>query len=137
MNALEEFISNIDHETRKNDTIVLQAMLTKVSGYQPYLDGTIIGFGQYHYQNESGHQGNAPVIGFSPRKQHLVVYIMPGFNAFEPLLAKLGKCKVGMSCLYINKLSNINLEVLESLAKLSIKYMQSHYVCQSNIVKSD
>ncbi|GIU53595.1 DUF1801 domain-containing protein [Shewanella sp. KT0246] len=129
MTEVEQFLSNIDKETRKSDAHNLLTILEEVSGYKPYLTGSIIGFGQYHYRYESGREGDSPVIGFSPRKQNLVVYIMPGFNEFESLLKNLGKYKLGKSCLYINKLSDLNLDVFKDIARLSVQYMQQKYQC--------
>lgn len=131
MDEVSNFISGLDNETRKSDSIALLSILEKVSGYKPFLSGSIIGFGKYHYKYESGHEGDSAVIAFSPRKQHLVVYIMPGFNKFEELLKKLGKHKLGKSCLYINKLSDLKLDVLEQIAQLSVKYMQQNYECKN------
>ena len=129
MDELTDFISNIENETRKSDSIVLLSILEKNSGYKPFLSGSIIGFGKYHYKYESGHEGDSAVIAFSPRKQNLVVYIMPGFSEFEELLTKLGKHKLGKSCLYINKLSDIKLDVFEQIVALSIKHMKNNYKC--------
>jgi hypothetical protein len=129
MNAIDNFISNIENKTRKPDAIALLSMLSKVSGYKPYLTGSIIGFGRYHYKYDSGREGDCAVISFSPRKQNLVVYIMPGFDKFESLLQELGKHKCGKSCLYINKLSDLKLNILGEIAKLSIQAMQQKYAC--------
>jgi len=129
MNAIDNFISNIENKTRKSDAIALLSMLSKVSGYKPYLTGSIIGFGRYHYKYDSSREGDCAVISFSPRKQNLVVYIMPGFDKFESLLQELGKHKCGKSCLYINKLSDLKLNILEEIAKLSIQAMQQKYAC--------
>ena len=112
---------------KRNQEIGLNCFVTpfwKVSGYKPYLSGSIIGFGKYHYQYDSRYEGDSAVILFSPRKQNLVVYIMPGFDKFEELLQELGKYKLGKSCLYINKLSDVKLDVLEKIATLSVQYMQ-------------
>jgi hypothetical protein len=131
MDEVTNFISGIENETRKSDAIALLQVLEKVSGYKAYLMGSIIGFGKYHYKYDSGCEGDSAVIAFSPRKQNLVVYIMPGFEKLEGLLPELGKHKVGKSCLYINKLSDIKLTVLEDIAKLSVQYMQHKYKCKS------
>lgn len=131
MNDINHFISTVDSISKQSDSKVLLALLEKASGYKPMLSGSIIGFGKYHYQYDSGREGDAAVIAFSPRKQNLVVYIMPGFTELEELLSKLGKYKLGKSCLYINKLSDINLSVLEDVAKLSVTIMQKKYSCTS------
>ena len=131
MDEINDFISSLANDTRKSDAITLLAMLEKISGYKPHLNGTIIGFGKYHYKYESGREGDSAVIAFSPRKQNLVVYIMPGFAMFEDKLTQLGKYKCGRSCLYINKLSDIQLDVLEDIAQLSVQYMQQKYSCSN------
>jgi len=131
MDEINNFISCIDNETRKSDSIALLSILEKVSGYKPYLSGSIIGFGKYHYKYESGREGDSAVISFSPRKQNLVVYIMPGFDKFEDLLQELGKHKLGKSCLYINKLSDLKLDVLEKIANLSVQHMKQKYRCKN------
>jgi hypothetical protein len=107
----------------------LVSLLADVSGYRPNLQGSIIGFGKYHYKYESGREGDSMVIAFSPRKQNIAIYIMPGFSNYQSQLKKLGKHKVGKSCLYINKLADIDLEVLKEIASLSVKDMQNKYSC--------
>ena len=84
---------------------------------------TIVGFGSYHYKYESGREGDWFKTGFSPRKTSLTLYIMPGFNRYDELMQKLGKHKTGQSCLYINKLEDVDMDVLRELVKLSYDYM--------------
>ena len=129
MSEVENFIANIENDAKRDDALVLLTLLTKASSYAPCLHGTIIGFGQYHYKYESGREGDASVIAFSPRKQNLVLYIMPGFSNYAALLDKLGKYKLGKSCLYINKLADIDLEVLTEIATLSVQEMKNKYPC--------
>ncbi|MFW9847068.1 MAG: DUF1801 domain-containing protein [Candidatus Thorarchaeota archaeon] len=81
----------------------------------------MVGFGSYHYKYESGREGDMPLTGFSPRKQSLTVYIMSGFEEYEDLLSKLGKHKIGKSCLYINKLADVDKDVLKRIIKKSLK----------------
>lgn len=131
MDEVTKFISSIDDEIRKSDSIALLSILQEFSGYKPFLSGSIIGFGKYHYKYESGREGDSSVIAFSPRKQNLVVYLMPGFDQFEDLLKELGKHKLGKSCLYINKLSDVKLDVLKSMIKLSVQDMQQKYRCKN------
>ncbi len=130
MNDVTSFIASIENKTRQSDAITLLPLLEKVSDCKAYLSGNIICFGKYHYTYDSGREGDSALIAFSPRKQSLVVYIMPGFKTFELLLSKLGKHKLGKSCLYINKLSDINIEILEEIADLSIKLMKQKYRCE-------
>ncbi|MEH6597309.1 MAG: DUF1801 domain-containing protein [Colwellia polaris] len=129
MNSVENFITDIEHVEKRNDALTLLALLSKASGYPAVLQGSIIGFGQYHYKYESGREGYAAVIAFAPRKQRLVVYIMNGFSEYEKLLEKLGKYKVGKSCLYINKLKDVDLDVLLEISTLSVRAMQQKYRC--------
>ena len=130
MDEVTKFISSIDNEIRKSDSMALLSILQEVSGYKPFLSGSIIGFGKYHYKYESGREGDSSVIAFSPRKQNLVVYFMPGFDQFEDLLKELGKHKLGKSCLYINKLSDLELNFLKRMIKLSVQDMQQKYQCK-------
>ena len=82
---------------------------------------TIIGFGNYHYKYESGHEGDAPLAGFSPRKDAIVLYFAPTFNRREELLQKFGKYKAGKSCIYIKKLADVDMEILKKMIVGSIK----------------
>ena len=88
---------------------------------------SMIGFGTYHYVYDSGREGDWFEVGFAPRKQNLVVYIMPGFSTYDDLLSQLGKYKTGKSCLYIKKLSEVNREVLRELIAQSLKAMREKY----------
>ena len=132
MNAVNDFIATIENDTRRTDAIELLAIMEDVSGYKPYLSGSIVGFGKYDYKYDSGLEGTSSVTAFSPRKQNLVLYIMPGFDGNQALLDSLGKHKVGKSCLYLNKLADIDLAVLRKLIKLSVKTMQGRYQCRSS-----
>ena len=86
---------------------------------------SIVGFGSYHYRYASGREGDWPLVGFSPRKRNLVIYIMPGFSDYGALLGKLGKFRTGKSCLYVNKLDDVDLELLEELVRQSASEMKS------------
>lgn len=88
---------------------------------------SIVGFGQYHYQYASGHEGDAPIVGFSPRKQALTLYCMSQFHGYEEIMSRLGKFKTGKACLYIKKLSDVHQRVLEELIGASYAYMQRAY----------
>jgi hypothetical protein len=102
--------------------------MKRVTGEEPKMWGSsIVGFGTYHYKYKSGHEGDWFVTGFAPRKQNLTVYIMPGFARYDELMAALGKHKTGKSCLYINKLSDVNLVILEDLVRQSVAFMQEAY----------
>lgn len=119
-----EFISAVTHPTRRADAEVLLGMMEEASGQPPTMWGpTIIGFGSYHYKYDSGREGDACAIGFSPRASNLALYGLTIAPTAGKLLAKLGKHKVGASCLYVNKLADVDLEVLAQLARDGYRYM--------------
>ena len=124
---VKQYIDSIDNEAKKQDALALLELMQKASGYQPYLSGSIIGFGEYHYKYDSGREGDACVTGFSPRKSNISIYIMPGFDDYEKELALLGKHKTSVSCLYINKLADVDAKVLLKIIKHSVKVMQKRY----------
>ena len=100
----------------------------RVTGEEPVMWGpSIVGYGSYHYRYASGQEADWPVVGFSPRKQNLSIYIMTGFEASDALLSRLGKHKTGRSCLYVNKLADVDLEVLETLVRASVAEMKRMY----------
>ncbi|NER15344.1 DUF1801 domain-containing protein [Leptobacterium flavescens] len=113
-----DFINAIPHETRRKDGFFILDMMKRITGLEPVIWGpSIIGFGSYHYKYDSGHEGDAPLIAFSPRKQHQVLYVLSNFKGQEELLKKLGKYKTGKVCLYVTRLENIDLEVLEEIVQ--------------------
>lgn len=124
--SVEDFISKVQDDTKRQDSFALLEMFTRVTGEQPKMWGTsIIGFGQYHYKSErSTQEGDWPLIGFSPRKQNLTLYIMPGFGDYVDLLKDLGKHKTSRGCLYLNKLSDVDHSVLERLIKQTFMAMK-------------
>ncbi len=124
---LKKFIDSIEPASKKTDALALLGLMEKASGYSPYLSGSIIGFGQYHYKYDSGREGDSCVTGFSPRKSKISIYIMPGFDDYADELAKLGKHKTTVSCLYVNKLDDIDLKVLTKIVKHSVKVMEKRY----------
>lgn len=102
--------------------------MKEVTREKPVMWGpSIIGFGSYHYKYGSGREGDMPLAGFSPRKQSLVLYIMSGFERGKELMEKLGKYKTGKSCLYVNKLEDIDMEILKKLISGSVKYMKDKH----------
>ncbi len=119
--SVEDFINSLPNERRREDAKKLLAIYNEVLGIEPSMWGTsIIGYGSYHYKSERSRQeGDWPLAGFSARKQSMTLYIMCGLNNYERLLSKLGKYKVTVSCLYINKLEDVNLDVLKELIKVS------------------
>ena len=124
--SVEDFLSSIEHEQKRQDAFTISALMQEVTGSEPQMWGTsIIGFGSYHYKYASGREGDFMLVGFSPRKQNLTLYIMPGFEHYDELLNKLGKHKIGKSCLYINKLADVDQDVLRQLVKHSVEHMKA------------
>ena len=124
--SVKDFIQSVPDEQKKKDSLVLIDMMTKITKEKPKMWGpSIIGFGSYHYKYESGHEGDMCITGFSPRKAAISVYILMGFNKSPELLEKLGKFKTGKSCLYVKKLEDIDVKVLENLIKDSVKYIKN------------
>ena len=125
---MAQFLNAIENERRRADAKKVAAMMRKATGKRARLWGTsIVGFGSYHYKYDSGREGDAALVGFSPRKQNLAVYIMPGFEPFAALMKKLGKYKTGKSCLYINKLDDVDENVLQQLIERSVRLMRKRY----------
>lgn len=123
-----DFLNGVEHKQRREDSLVVLDIMSKLTQEEPKMWGnSIIGFGSYHYTNKSGFNGDWMKIGFSPRKQNLTLYIMNGYDNYDQLLKKLGKHKLGKSCLYINKLEDIDLNILEELISRSFKYVSDHY----------
>ncbi|WP_306045834.1 DUF1801 domain-containing protein [Nioella sp. MMSF_3534] len=116
-----DFIAALQHPTRRADAEALDKLFRRVTGFQPCMWGpTIIGYGQYHYIYDSGREGDFLATGFSPRKANLSIYIMPGYADFGATLDRLGKHRIGKSCLYVNKLADIDLDVLEELIRAGL-----------------
>ena len=114
------FLSTVEHPTRSADALVLMEMFARITGEEArFWPPSIIGFGEHHYKYDSGLEGDSPNVAFSPRKARLVLYVMGSVGADHPLMAKLGKHKTGSACLYINKLADIDLGVLEQIVRLS------------------
>jgi hypothetical protein len=123
---VNDFLNSISDENKKKDGFTLLKIFEKITEEKAKMWGTsIIGFGQYHYKSEkSSQEGDWMLTGFSPRKSSLTLYIISGFEGTEELLAKLGKHKTSVGCLYINKLSDIDEEVLKVIIKRSYVHMK-------------
>ena len=120
--SVEEFIASIENRRRREDGSEILAMMCEITGLEPEMWGpSIIGFGDYHYKYESGREGDFFLTGFSPRKQNLTLYIMSGLEGQEQLLDKLGKHRTGAACLYINKLDDIDRDILRDLIRISFE----------------
>lgn len=123
-----EFIEKLESPKKKEDAYRLLEIFKEVSGYEPKMWGpSIIGFGSYHYTYESGHSGVAPLVGFSPSKARFSLYLLPVEEDKKDLVNKLGKVKLGKSCIYVNKLADIDLEVLKEMIRFSIAYTHKLY----------
>jgi hypothetical protein len=120
---VEAFLDSVVDETRRRDAGQLLALLHEVTGEQPVMWGpSIVGFGSFHYRYESGREGDSPLAAFSPRKQHLVVYLVPEFETrHASTLARLGPHKTGKSCLYIRRLADVDLGALRELVERSAR----------------
>jgi hypothetical protein len=126
--SVTEFLNAIEDKQQRADAKRVAAMMRKATGCRAKLWGKdIVGFGQYRYQYASGREGDWMLVGFSPRKKNLSVYIMPGFEPFGALLKKLGKYKTGRSCLYINSLADVDEAVLERLVAESVRTMHKRH----------
>ncbi len=123
-----DFIENIDNEQKRKDSYALIKLMETALGERAKMWGpSIIGFGNYHYKYKSGHGGNAPILGFSPRKAAISLYVFTGLDEHQPLLEGLGKFTMGKACIYIKKLDDININVLNELMDQSIQYISSTY----------
>lgn len=123
--SVDEFLASVPNEKRRADGLVLLDIMKDVTGLEPEMWGpSIIGFGEYHYRYESGREGDMPLVGFSPRSKSLSLYVMPDFGEFDDLLSRLGKHRTGVSCLYVNKLEDVDTDVLRELIARSYRYMR-------------
>tara|TARA_R110002072_G_scaffold17079_4_gene65535 strand:- start:2083 stop:2511 length:429 start_codon:yes stop_codon:yes gene_type:complete len=118
----EDFIATVEPEERRKEAATLLDLFEKTTGWKPRMWGpTIIGFGEYHYKYETGREGDFLATGFSPRKAKLSIYILPGYADYTEILARLGKHSLGKSCLYVNKLEDIDLDVLSELIAAGVR----------------
>ena len=123
-----EFIENIESTKKREDAYRLLDIFTEVTGFEAKMWGpSIIGFGKYHYKYESGHEGDAPLVGFSPRKAKISLYFATGDQKREELLEKFGKHTSGKACVYINKVADIDVSVLKVLIIQSVIFLQETY----------
>lgn len=126
--SVEAFLAAVPNAQRRADGHTLVALMSKATGCPPKMWGpSIIGFDRYHYVYESGREGDMAMIGFSPRKQNLVLYLMSGSEEYETLLKRLGKHKTSKACLYLNKLADVDMAVLEKMIVSSVAAMRKQY----------
>ncbi|PWB62351.1 MAG: hypothetical protein C3F16_06745 [Betaproteobacteria bacterium] len=127
--SVAAFLAAVPDEQRRKDGQAVAKLLREVTGEKPVLWGSnIVGFGTYVYRYADGREGEWPIVGFSPRKSELVVYVMPGFERYADLLARLGKHRTGKSCLYLKKLADVDLAVLKEIVSRSVAAMEKKRV---------
>ncbi|MEH6907901.1 DUF1801 domain-containing protein [Neobacillus drentensis] len=123
-----EFVENVENPKKREDAYKLIDVFTETTGYEAKMWGpSIIGFGSYHYKYESGHEGDAPLVGFSPRKAKISLYFAPGETKRDELLKDFGKHTTGKGCVYINKIADIDVNVLIELITQSVEFLQKKY----------
>lgn len=127
-----EFIEKVESPQKKEDAYKILDIFTETSGFEPKMWGdSIIGFGQYHYVYKSGHEGDAPLVGFSPRKSNFSLYFAAGDEDRDKLLRKFGKHKSGAACVYIKKLEDVDVDVMKELIIQSIEFLNGLYPPES------
>jgi hypothetical protein len=126
-----DFINSyVDKDQKRADSFQLIELMSEWSGFEPKMWGpTIIGFGSYHYKYASGHEGNAPLIGFSPRKAAFSLYVFSQTDKSKLLLEDFGEFKMGKACIYVKKLSDIDISTLKKLCMETIDYLNEHHEC--------
>lgn len=126
--SVADFISKVGSEVQRDDSFRLIELMRDITGHDPKMWGpSIIGFGSYHYRYDSGHEGDAPLVGFSPRKAATSLYVFTGLEEHRHLLDDLGKFKTGKACIYVKKLSDIDEKKLTALMKKTIIFLKSKY----------
>lgn len=126
--SVKDFIKKIPLEQRQKDALTIVEIMEKQSGFPAKMWGpAIIGFGSYHYVYESGHEGDAPLVGFSPRKTEFALYLSSAFDKREELLLQFGKHKTAKACVYIKKIDDINVDILKKMVVASLKHTKTKY----------
>ena len=124
--SVKKFIDSVPEEQKRKDAFAILEMMKRATKMEPKMWGpSIIGFGSYHYKYDSGHEGDMCLMGFSPRKQKISLYLPGGHPAYSKELKQLGKYATGKGCLYINKLADIDVKVLEDIFKKGLQYSKS------------
>jgi hypothetical protein len=126
-NSVSEYLNSYENQKVIPDCFVLIEIMSKIMDCEPVLWGKMIGFGKYHYKYESGREGDSFIVGFAPSKVGITIYTNCYLEPQTDLLAKLGKHTATKACIYIKKIVDIDVEVLEQLLRYSIEYMKSHY----------
>ncbi len=127
-NSVTDFINLVENEVKRNDSFKIIELLKNLAGFEPKMWGpSIIGFGSYHYKYDSGHEGDAPLVAFSPRKEAIVLYFSSNYENKNELLEKSGKHKSSKACVYIKKLDDIDIEIFKEMTAKSIEYTKNLY----------
>ena len=130
INVLDFINSYVADEQKKNDSLKLIELMRDWAGFEPKMWGpAIIGFGSYHYKYASGHEGDMPLIAFSPRKAEFSLYVFSLTEESKHLLDNFGKYKMGKACIYVKKIADISIPVLEKMCKATIEYLHEHHEC--------
>ena len=130
--SVKEFLNKIPEAERRADCFAVAKIMEEITGEKPKMWGpSIVGFGSYHYKYASGHEGDWPMMGFSPRKKDLTLYIMMGFEKHADLMEKLGKHSTSKSCLYIKRLSDVHIPTLKKLIKIGLKDLKEYTKSQA------
>lgn len=128
--SAKEFVKSVTDANRRRDCRTLLSLMSRLTGKKATMWGdNIVGFGRYHYRYKSGRSGSWFVTGFSPRKRDLTIYIMLGFERYSELMSKLGRFRIGKSCLYLRGLDDVDLDVLEALIATSVADLAEVYDC--------
>ena len=131
MSEVEKFLSGVMPERRHREAQALNALFQEATGWNPvFYKGGMLGYGRYDYTYASGRSGSFFATGFAPRKAKLSIYIMPGYADFGEILGRLGKHKIGKSCLYLNKLEDADMDVLAELVRAGLKDLATHWPVQ-------
>jgi hypothetical protein len=126
--SVVDFIHSLPDETKRNDSLRLNQIMENLSGCSPKMWGpSIVGFGSYHYKYESGHEGDAPLIAYAPRKDAISLYFTFAPQQREELLERFGKHKAGKGCIYVKKLADIDLDVLNEMVSTSVAFIRQQY----------
>lgn len=121
--SVTEFLDAVPDARKRQDCYAVLEMMREITGEEPRMYGaSIVGFGQYHYKYASGREGDSPLVGFSPRKQNLSLYVIGDYDGIDTLLARLGKHKIGKVCLYINKLDDVDQDTLREMIRKSVEH---------------
>ena len=123
--SVSKFLAKVKDPQKRADSQAIVRMMQEITGEKPAMWGpSIVGFGSYHYKYASGREGDMPIVGFSPRKESLTLYLMSGFERYDELLRKLGKYKTSKACLYIKRLDDVHVPTLKALIRGSVKVMR-------------